>query len=326
MAERRLSHRGFTLVELLVVIAIIGILVALLLPAVQAAREAARRSQCINNLKQMTIATLNYENAHKQLFKVTTWNANNTDETSPDHGFHIYILPHMEYQQVYDQYSFAVKWSNFVNRAPSRADIPEFICPSAPPITERSIEVPGRDTQSGYADYSINGRISPTAVCVLKTIVGDRADWSGLFTGEPLFANFELGLGCPSTPIPKQSGKTTLKQTTDGLSHTILFSPDAGRPDYYIDGVKQPLSKGLVTGGRWASPDSEYFTTKDALCVGATSIINCSNSNENYSFHVGGGYFSFGDGSVHFLADSLDVNVQVSLVTRAGEDTTAGVE
>jgi prepilin-type N-terminal cleavage/methylation domain-containing protein len=322
----RLKRNGFTLVELLVVIAIIGILVALLLPAVQAAREAARRSQCVNNLKQMTIAALNYENAHKQLFKVTTWNAGNTEIQSPDHGFHIYLLPFMEYQSIYDQYSFAVKWSHFNNRTPSRANIPELICPTAPPITDRSVENTARDTQSGYADYTINGRISPTAVCVLKTIVGDRPDWSGLFTGEPQFATFELNMGCPSGPIPKLSGRTTLKQTTDGLSHTILFSPDAGRPDYYIDGKRQPASLGLVTGSRWASPDSEYWTTKDGLCVGATSIINCSNSNENYSFHVGGGYFSFGDGSVHFLSDSLDVNVQVSLLTRAGEDTTAGVD
>jgi prepilin-type N-terminal cleavage/methylation domain-containing protein len=324
--ERRLSHRGFTLVELLVVIAIIGILVALLLPAVQAAREAARRSQCINHLKQISLAALNYENAHKQLFKVTTWNAGNTDDQSPDHGFHIHLLPHMEYQSIYDQYNFTVPWSDFANRTASRADVPEFMCPTAPSIAERSIEKPNRDTQSGYADYTINGRISPCAVVVLKTIVGDRPDWSGLFTGEPQFASFESGQGCPNTPIQKQSGKTTLKQTTDGLSHTILFSPDAGRPDYYIEGVKQPLSKGLVTGARWASPDSEYFTSKDGLCVGATSILNCNNSNENYSFHVGGGNFSFGDGSVHFLADALDVSVQVSLVTRAGEDSTAGFE
>jgi prepilin-type N-terminal cleavage/methylation domain-containing protein len=326
VTERRSSHHGFTLVELLVVIAIIGILVALLLPAVQAAREAARRSQCINNLKQMSIAALNYENAHKQLFKVTTWIAGNTDDQNPDHGFHIYLLPYMEYQTVYDQYNFTVPWSDFVNRTASRANVPEFICPTAPPITDRSVEVPNRDTQSGYADYTINGRISPTAVCVLKTLVGDRPDWSGLFTGEPQFANFELNQGCPLGPIPKQSGRTTLKQTTDGLSHTILFSPDAARPDYYINGVKQPPSKGLVTGARWASPDSEYWTTKDGLCVGATSIINCSNSNENYSFHVGGGYFSFGDGAVHFLADALDINIQVSLLTRAGEDTTVGAE
>src|SRR6187399_1630385 len=98
---RAVSHRGFTLVELLVVIAIIGILVALLLPAVQSAREAARRSQCTNHLKQMSLAALSYENARKQLFKVTTWIAGNTDVNAPDHGFHIHLLPFMEYQAIY---------------------------------------------------------------------------------------------------------------------------------------------------------------------------------------------------------------------------------
>src|SRR4051812_26617482 len=92
--------RGFTLVELLVVIAIIGILVALLLPAIQAAREAARRSQCINNMKQFTIAALNYENSRKQLPRLYTWLPGNTNISLPDIGFHIYLLPYMEYQSV----------------------------------------------------------------------------------------------------------------------------------------------------------------------------------------------------------------------------------
>src|SRR4029078_7629868 len=176
---------GFTLVELLVVIAIIGILVAMLLPAVQAAREAARRSQCINNLKQMTLATLNYENSRKQLFKITTWIAGNTDESKPDHGFHIHLLPNMEYQSVYDQYDFKFPWSHFNNKTPSRANVPEFVCPSAPPITDRSVENKNRDPQSGYTDYTINGRIAPKAICILNAIpVKPRRDWSGLFTGE----------------------------------------------------------------------------------------------------------------------------------------------
>jgi hypothetical protein len=62
------------------------------------------------------------------------------------------------------------------------------------------------------------------------------------------------------------------------------------------------------------------------MCAGFNSMINCNNDNEVYSFHVGGGYFSFADGSIHFLADNLDLEVQISLNTRAGEDTVAGIE
>src|SRR3954470_19143797 len=116
--KRRSSSRGFTLVELLVVIAIIGILVALLLPAIQAAREAARRMQCTNKMKQIGLAILNYESAKKQLPLAYTPNftgpigkgpcpgANtpgNLDNYKPHHFVLTFILPYLELQNIYDQ-------------------------------------------------------------------------------------------------------------------------------------------------------------------------------------------------------------------------------
>jgi hypothetical protein len=273
----------------------------------------------------MTLAAINYETAHKQLPRLYTWIPPNTDPNLPDIGFHIWLLSFMEYQPIYDQYNFTVPWSDFANRTASRANIPEFICPSAPPITDRSVENANRDTQSGYADYAVNGRISPTAACILRTIIAERSDWSGLFTGVPEYANFEPA-GCPAGPLQHQSGKTTLKQTIDGLSHTIMFSPDAARPDWYVDRIKKPITNPsqYITGGRWASPDSEFWVHN--ICGGSNQIMNCNNGNEIYSFHVGGCMFSFGDGSVHFVADNSDLDVQVSLITRAGEDKAAGVD
>jgi prepilin-type N-terminal cleavage/methylation domain-containing protein len=323
---------AFTLVELLVVIAIIGILVALLLPAVQAAREAARRSQCQNNLKQMTIATLNYENAKGVLPVLYTFLNPHTNASPPAHGVHIWILPYMEYQPVYDSYDFTHLWSSIYNNEKAcGTDIPEFICPSAPPIMDRDREIPnGRDKNvRAYTDYAINGRISPTAVCVLLAIPGfrDRADWANLFTGVPEYADFDTN-HCPPGVLKHQSGITKLKMCTDGLSHTIMWSPDAGRPNKWQDGKMTPFDSTnyntFATGSRWASPDTEYWTHN--ICAGGNAMFNCNNDNETYSFHIGGGYFSFADGSVHFVSDNVDVDVQVSLHTRAGEDSTIGVD
>jgi prepilin-type N-terminal cleavage/methylation domain-containing protein/prepilin-type processing-associated H-X9-DG protein len=333
VAERRSRDRGFTLVELLVVIAIIGILVAMLLPAVQAAREAARRSQCINNLKQMTLATLNLENAKKELPRLYTWiKVQPANEGVPDHGFIIYLLPYIEYQAVYDRYDFKFIWSGFQNNLnASAAYIPEFICPTAPAPFEREIELPnGRDknlTTRPYSDYTVNGRIWPYRVCqiVSSGVVKDRADWSHLYTGVPEYDDADPN-GCtngsPAGLIKKQTGITKLKMVTDGLSHTIMYAPDAGRPDHWQDGAKIPAS--VSGGGRWADPDIEFWNND--ICAGSRSMINCNNSNEVYSFHVGGAMFSFADGSVHFIADNLDIDVQISLNTRAGEDTVAGIE
>lgn len=323
---------GFTLVELLVVIAIIGILVALLLPAIQAAREAARRSQCTNNLKQFTLAALNYENAKKDLPRLYTWikQPQPAAESAADHGFIIYLLPYMEYQSVFDQYDFEYSWQHLKNNLnASAAYIPELICPTAPAPADREIEPGNRDrnlTTRPYSDYSVDGRLSPTRVCqiVSSKLAKDRPDWAHLFTGVPEYDDFDRGgctPGCPSGLLKKQTGITKFSMVTDGLSHTIMFCPDAGRPDYWEDGQKH---SGTTSGARWASPDTEFWTHD--ICSGSGAMINCNNSNEVYSFHVGGAYCSFADGAVRFISDSLDLEVQISLNTRAGEDSVAGAE
>jgi prepilin-type N-terminal cleavage/methylation domain-containing protein/prepilin-type processing-associated H-X9-DG protein len=319
---RSFRHRGFTLVELLVVIAIIGILVALLLPAVQAAREAARRAQCINNLKQMTLATLNHEDTYKELPRIYTWVEGKTEPDPPAHGVHVYLLPFMEYQPVYDTYDFKVLWSHFNNNLKAAAtNIPEFVCPSAPSINERSREN-NNFPQGSYADYSVNGRIAPSAVCVLlATGVAERSDWQNLFTGVPEYEDYDVN-GCPSGKLKKQTGETKFNQVTDGLSHTVMYSEDAGRPDLYEDGVKKSTTN--VSGSRWASPDTEFWSHE--ICAGGNSLINCNNDNEVYSFHIGGAMFSFADGSVRFLSDDLDIETQISVNTRAGDDVVTGLE
>ena len=104
------------------------------------------------------------------------------------------------------------------------------------------------------------------------------------------------------------------------MSHTIMFSPDAGRPLAFEDGKLKPNT--VRAGSQWVDPANEWWTHD--VCNGTTSITNCNNADENYAFHPGGGNFSFGDGSVHFLTDNIDLDLAISLITRAGDDQANG--
>ena len=133
---------GFTLVELLVVITIIGILIALLLPAVQAAREAARRSQCVNNLKQMGVALHNYETVYSTFPRIAyPWGPNTGDYHWHGPSVHLMILPYIEQRTVYDKWHWGFEWDdnntalfNPTNRALNRTKISPFRCPSDGPF------------------------------------------------------------------------------------------------------------------------------------------------------------------------------------------------
>jgi prepilin-type N-terminal cleavage/methylation domain-containing protein/prepilin-type processing-associated H-X9-DG protein len=319
MNRNHSGSRGFTLVELLVVIAIIGILVALLLPAIQAAREAARRTQCTNKLKQLGLAMLNYESARKELPLAYTPNytgpigrgacpaptntPGNLDNKKPKHFVLTFILPYLENQALYDQIDTTTQnWNstakstvkNTINNDVVKVDLPDFLCPS----TENR---PGTYTTDYYTIVDIND----TAYCNVEPSLKNKRNAERL-----------LGL--------LQDMPTSLKKCTDGLSKTFMFFESAGRPNNYD--VNRRIIQTMNVDWQWADPGvyAVFGNGLDPVCT-LNVIMNCNNYQGLYSFHNGGGNQLMGDGSVTFLTDTIDLDSFISLYTRAADDIAASV-
>lgn len=315
-AAFRREKRGFTLVELLVVIAIIGILVALLLPAIQAAREAARRTHCLNNLKQMGLAVLNYESTRK-CYPRGRWNLLPTDTSkhslpdrptakSNDASWTVVALPYAEEQSVASQYDLKKEWFHTDNRAAVSYPLTIFICPSVPDLAR--------------SDSTFTSTVKPAA--------GDYGCTNGVGSGvwglHPELGTYPGSISA-GEDNPQVIGVMTkamlrspcrVKDITDGTSKTLLIAEDAGRPDPYTDGHPGNVA-GLIIliddGTGWADPDSGFTLNTEP-------VINHRNDGEIYSFHSGGAHACFADGSSRFISSSLETVVGIALVTRAGQE------
>lgn len=304
MRESRIQ-RGFTLVELLVVIAIIGILIAMLLPAVQAAREAARRMMCSNNMRQIAIATTQYENTHG-VYPPSFVDYNATYK--PLHSLLAYILPFIEQMDLAERYTFDCEWyrqgpypgsstpSN--NQSVASAEIALFKCPTSPGPT------------SVQASSTVSYGVSDYAVC--RRISGDALDFMVLKKIVPPGTVIDSAL----LPITQTTNLTrSISEITDGTSNTWLLTEDAGRPNFYArDGRTFDTSKN-VTGAAWADRHAEYYAHNE--CNGGR-LMNCHNNNEIYSFHPGGCIFSYCDGSVRFVPDNVDLFVFAASMSADG--------
>ena len=264
--ERQRAPYGFTLVELLVVIAIIGLLIGLLLPAVQSVRESARRLHCFNNLKQVGLAMTAYESA----FRVYP----PSHIKKPKHNCLTLILPFLEQQAVYDQFDFSLDWNKETNKRAYQRELPVFCCPST---AERG---------KYGSDYAANVKIYST---VYKPLIEQqraktRTRWIGML---------------------KEDGSCVrAAQVTDGLSNTMLFFEDAGRPYGYRLGKRTTSTS--ITGAEWANMDAFFYS--HTLCRG-TELINCENYNELYSCHPQGCNFVYADGSAHYHLQNMDPEV-----------------
>ena len=299
------AKRGFTVVELLVVVAIIGILTAMLLPAVNRARESARRAQCSNHLRNFGLAILGYQTTRGRFPPAAT--------TDPEHSVITYILPFFEEQVAFQRIDLSLNWDEGSNEQFEKKVALGGIlyCPSAPQTRTRKLFGQVRSDHvselhiSDYAPvHGINADSADIKRLIREQRIGDRGapnhkTWHGILRKTPTL----------------RSEIVTTEQVGDGLAQTLLFFEAAGRPQYYEHG--RPIAEKNITSFRWGSPALSILI--DKTC-GSGQLINCTNSDELYSMHTGGLNVVKADGAVLFLSDQIDPDIFVSLYTRDGNE------
>jgi prepilin-type N-terminal cleavage/methylation domain-containing protein/prepilin-type processing-associated H-X9-DG protein len=306
-------RRGFTLIELLVVIAIIAVLVALLLPAVQAAREAARRIQCANNLKQVGIALHNFHTAN---------NALPTSEKDPVRYWGAQLLPYIEQTSLFNSYNFQVDWKEGGNSTAVQLHMNIMLCPSTPDGPRLNMMFPAKPAGSWGSSVADYGAV---------TGVDDGLwDVPGLMqSAKP--ANFD---GVFQGNVAK--GRRNLSEVIDGTSNTIMVVESAGRPKIYRSGrtaVPESGTKsnnsvlvcGWSEGNVFSLRGFDQGKTWTSLAVNRGRCgVNCSNMYGIYGFHPGGANVVMADGSTRFLKESVAMEVIAALATRANGEIVSG--
>lgn len=333
---RRAKWRGFTLIELLVVIAIIAILIALLLPAVQQAREAARRTQCRNNLKQLGLACHNYHDGFNQF-------PNNYDgrgyhervngqwQNAPGNfGWIVMALPYFDQAPLYNRYNFsdnptgvAGGWTTATNIVPSATILPALMCPSNPQESKVDCGVAqgsggGTNQKVGRTDYTGNmgfsvgdwrscivsdGGVIPITKGAGATpgVAKDAWGWNlnYLQDDDGVFSFFNTG---------------KIRDITDGTSNTILIMEDHHWNTTNNGILPKNNPARYSPDAAWASPmaistavnliNMPYGSNSDVKCHGISST------------HVGGAHVLMSDGAVRFLSENISVLTLQGIATR----------
>lgn len=328
--------RGFTLVELLVVIAIIGVLIALLLPAVQSAREAARRTQCVNNLKQFGLAHHNYHGTYNKFtFGVTHsriprpgGNAN----TSFGPSFNAMLLPYLELSTVYDKMSWVGASPGYVNEASPSAGrdinnpvilnliIPAMRCPSCNMDPKPNAQYEMHSNYVGIAGAYPDSVFQETRIYEITQLA--------------------LGGGVSGGGVLVPNKCQDFSTVSDGSSNVIMMS-EVSRKQYIVDGTERIVgaggsSHGWLMGTRVTGTPANMNPTAEAddRVFNLTTVRYCPNqkpfanqlftgmgsnvgaNNPVVSLHPGGVNVLVADGSVHFLSDTVDLLLFKRLATR----------
>ena len=356
LSRARTPVRGFTLIELLVVISIIAVLIALLLPAVQSAREAARRAQCVNNLKQIGIALFNYEGANG-VFPPGYIDAQNNPNNTPDldmgsgWGWAAQSLSFMEQRSLSNAINFSLAIRSPSSSTAVLTSLNVFQCPSdgnqQPCILYDStfstpIATVGHSNYaavSGWEECFMNATGNPQPFYLNTSDPADAGQ------GDPTDGIAGLGVACgfgqAGIGMFWRNSNTRIADITDGLSNTLAVGErcSAHSPTTWTGAVTGARCPAWMATSPWTTPytaPSACFDTgngtpydnadfDEALCLGHGNFTHKPNSDNPFwdpdvfwSFHPGGCNFLFGDGSVRFLKTGINPRSYQYLMTRGG--------
>jgi prepilin-type N-terminal cleavage/methylation domain-containing protein/prepilin-type processing-associated H-X9-DG protein len=286
---------GFTLIELLVVIAIIGILIALLLPAVQSGRESSRRSSCMNNLKQIGLAIQNYHDhtLHIPPGYLSALDASG-NELGPGWGWGSMLLNDLEQGALANQIRYGLSIGDPANAQAPVTILPVYLCPSDTLIPTFVVSQTAVDV--AYGNYvGINGN-------------GGVTDFAG--TNDGVFL---------------RNRSFRFADIHDGLSYTMFVGERCTRMSY-------TTWTGAVPGGAVPSnldPTAVEGAAALVLSHAGPHLPNnpdVTDADATSSFHIGGVNFVFGDGSVHIINSDVDMRVYDAMATRASKDVVTGID
>ncbi len=307
MSLKRKTHpaRGFTLVELLTVIAIVGLLVAILLPAVQSARESARQISCTNNLRQVAIAAISY---HEQAGKLPPLWRSLMPAPWENFSWRVDVLPFVESSALFDQLQLNQSPLIAANQLVAATSVPVFECPSTIGYG-RTIDQLG-DGENYISLLSL----APTDYVAVHDVASPEREFPlrGIWNGgrELEWDDVTAGVDVPPDRFSAELRILAPRFATcrDGLSKTVMLIEQSGKPQGFGDGFRKTAKPPIE--GAWATGEYGSFSGQG---------LNVDNFTDGYGFHSTV-MASFGDSSVHGLHPDIAPRVLIALLSRDGNE------